>query len=48
MNADEKEISLGHLKNDKESIQKLEFIINNFRSQIFRIFIENSNDVEFR
>ncbi len=48
MNTDEKEISLGHLKNDKESIQKLEFIINNFRSQIFQIFIENSNDVEFR
>jgi len=44
----EKEISLGYLKNDKESIRKLEYAINNFRSKIFQTFIENPRDVEFR
>lgn len=45
---EEKEINLGYLKENKETVEKLENIINSVGSWVFSIFIENLKDVEFR
>ena len=45
---EEKEINLGYLKEDKETVEKLENIINSIGSWVFNIFIEDPKDVEFR
>ena len=45
---EEKEINLGYLKENKETVEKLENIINSVGSWVFSIFIENPKDVEFR
>ena len=43
-----KEINLGYLKENKETVEKLENIINSVGSWVFSIFIEDPKDVEFR
>ena len=45
---EEKEINLGYLKANKETVEKLENIINSVGSWVFSIFIEDPKDVEFR
>ena len=45
---EEKEINLGYVKEDKETVEKLENIINSVGSWVFSIFIEDPKDVEFR
>lgn len=45
---EEKEINLGYLKENKETVEKLENIINSVGSWVFSIFIEDPKDVEFR
>ena len=45
---EEKEINLGYLKENKETVEKLENIINSIGSWVFSIFIEDPKDVEFR
>lgn len=45
---EEKEINLGYLKENKETVEKLENIINSIGSWVFNIFIEDPKDVEFR
>lgn len=45
---EEKEVNLGYLKEDKESVLALENIVNGVWNWVFNIFVEDPKDVEFR